>query len=129
MSHFADDDTIELIESLKQQLAEREKQIVMLRTALDMTQWGDFHFDHTGDGQHYCPECGNLKRQAHTNDCPVGIALDSTQDLVGCILCDAEPHAVVRGAPEGKIFKTIEFLVQAGGIPNGTLLYKAKEAK
>jgi hypothetical protein len=79
------------IEELEQQLAERERQIVMLRTALDKIQWGDFHFDHNGDGQHYCPECGNLARQSHAVDCPVGIALAATADLSGCIICDAEP--------------------------------------
>jgi hypothetical protein len=75
------------------QLAAAKKQNVMLRTALDMIQWGDVHFDPTGYSQHCCPECGNLKRQAHAKDCPVGIALDATSDMAGYILCDAEPVA------------------------------------
>ena len=53
------------IKELEQQLAEREKQIVMLRTAID--------------------------RQPYTMDKDVCEALAATDDLSGCILCDAEP--------------------------------------
>jgi hypothetical protein len=94
------------VRELEQQFAEAQKQIVMLREALDMAQWGDFHFDHTGDGQHYCPECGNLARQSHATSCAIGIALAATADLSNCILCDAEPAGTFLGCvEEGKAFQ------------------------
>ena len=105
------------------QLAEIKKQNVLLRTALDMIQWGNFHFDHTGDGQHYCPECGNPKQQSHAANCPVGIALEATQDLSGCLLCDADPAAMVIGDVKGN------FAALLTAIPPGTSLYMAKELK
>ena len=82
MSHFADDETIELIESLKQQLAKREKQIVMLR---DCLKWAnDLARDHKDFG--LVPEDYEMSANSKT-------ALAATEDLSNCILCDAEPAA------------------------------------
>jgi len=116
-------------EELVQQLAEREKQIVMLREALDMVQWGDFHFDHNGDGQHYCPECGNLTRQSHAVNCPIGIALAATNNLSNYILYDADPIGEVRSISNGGYMEAV-IVWKDGCMPAvGTLLYKAKEWK
>jgi hypothetical protein len=64
------------IESLKQQLAEREKQIVMLRDTLEQV----------------------TDRMNASDWARVGKALDATKDLSGLVLCDAEPVAKWYGA-------------------------------
>jgi hypothetical protein len=63
----------ERIIDLEQQLAEREKQIVMLRELLEIVQ-----------------ERGDLYSSDHA---AIRAALDATQDLSGLVLCDAEPVA------------------------------------
>jgi hypothetical protein len=96
----------ELLITLERQLEEARKQNVMLRDALK-------------DVDLHCNASAHSKKFRE--------ALAATNDLSDCILCDAVPQAVVKGAPQGQIFKTIQFLVQAGGIPNGTKLYKARK--
>jgi hypothetical protein len=67
-------------ESLREQLAERENQIAMLRTAID--------------------------RQPYTMDKEVCEALRATADLSGRIICDAEPAGTFLGCvEEGKAFQ------------------------
>ena len=94
---------VEDIESLQKQLANREKQIVMLRGALIK--------ERDDQGQ---------------NDFEIAPwiveALDATDDLSGCILCDAEP--VGTTAPDygtGKCFAWI------AGMDFEQPLYKARK--
>jgi uncharacterized coiled-coil protein SlyX len=58
MSHFADDDTLALIENLKQQLAEREKRILKLEQQL-----ADLTHDFTALGEQYVELLDLLKEK------------------------------------------------------------------
>jgi hypothetical protein len=71
-------DVEQFIDGVSQQLAEREKQIVMLRYAVEAL----FHNKAGDDTDEIAQE-----------------ALDATQELSGCILCDAEPFLYVRRSP------------------------------
>jgi hypothetical protein len=53
--------------------------------------------------------------------------IDDAKLLDGYVLCDGEPVGVVKGAKQNSIFKTIDFLVQAGSVPNGTPLYARRK--
>jgi hypothetical protein len=88
MSHFADDDTLALIESLKQQLAESKKQNVLLRGIVKRTQQAClFVDDDSGVG---VASDVYISTELFNDVCK---ALDATADLSGYILCDAEPFA------------------------------------
>jgi hypothetical protein len=90
---------------VKEQLAEREKQIVMLRNALQVA-W-DFE-----------PECG-----PPCCDERISEALAATQDLSGLVLCDAKPVGEVDQDDDvkwGDIYTDTDVRV-------GTKLYKARK--
>jgi hypothetical protein len=111
---------------LEQQLAEREKQIVELRNSLEYAQWGDYS---APDNDDCCPECGNLKRQWHALSCAIGKALDATQDLKNCIICDAEPVGSVSKDCNGFPWKKIDYINERllSELPIGAKLYKARK--
>jgi hypothetical protein len=95
----------------EQQLAEREKQIVMLREAIDsLVDFGTT----VGGSSSYWEEVWPEKEAA----------LDLTSDLSGLILCDAEPVAIYHGSDKG-----VEQFTVLEDMPEGTELYKAKEMK
>jgi hypothetical protein len=77
------------IVELKQQLAEREKQIVMLRTAMNTAMQA------TREGYIY-----NFSCELFTE------ALTATKDLSGLVLCDAEPAMKVIRNEAGQIVTT-----------------------
>ena len=108
MSHFADDDTLALIESMKQQLAERDKRIVLLRPLLARASEAIGRF--TSDE-------GWAQTDMDTMD-DIDSTLAATDDLSGYILCDAEPVG----------FKSIEYGVLSESKTNqrDIPLYKAK---
>ena len=140
MSHFADDDTLALIESLKQQLeearqqcvyesglsasrtielTEAKKQNVLLWTTLDNAAQII-----TFEGvPHYL--LGVEDRDE---------ALAATQDLSGCIICDAEPILLFRRKGMGKDYCTCdeERFNKLNQMPRQfetTKLYRPKELK
>jgi hypothetical protein len=100
------DDACNRVRELEHQLAEREKQIVLLRTALD-----NANQIITFEGVPY-----HLLGIEDRDE-----ALDATQDLAGGIICDAEPVAWFHVADDGS------FVTQGNLLAGGERLYKARK--
>lgn len=97
----------------EQQLAEREKQIVMLQEVIDSLV--DF-WTTVGGSSSYWEEVWPEKEAA----------LDLTSDLSGLILCDAEPFGYVWPTGMHPLFRFFQHTIDgAEGMP----LYKVKEMK
>jgi uncharacterized coiled-coil protein SlyX len=93
---------------VKQQLAEREKQNVMLRDVIEQL------LDDMGEGHCVCPAAKTWAKEA----------LAATADLAGLVVCDAEPVGKYTGTEHEYGYQIVQLDCD---IEVGTKLYKAKE--
>jgi hypothetical protein len=109
--------TLSLIENLKQELADSKKQNVLLRGWLEMI------------ARSRVGQCDSIAEELFKREAWAEEALAATADLSDCILCDAEPAAfVIEGDQDGH--KDLDFLFSViDQLPVGSKLYKAKEIK
>lgn len=64
-----------LLVDAKIALKQADAEVVRLQAALDALEW------EPGRGGPYCPRCHRTKRGGHRADCPVGIALNDTENV------------------------------------------------